>query len=332
MCLGELGIGRLEGTAELGLALVALVLLGAAAGRWAEGAGMARGRLEFLVSRVALPALVFVVVAEARIEQIAAFPFVLAVMVASYLTFMVMFVVAVTVAASRPGEAAMQGAAAGYGGIGYLGVPLVQALFGSGAALAAVLMLVSVTLLHAVLLPALHVLARPRRPPRAALQGLGAIVADPLLAAAAAGAAFAWSGAAVPAIVAGLLDYLTAAVVPMALFAFGASLVRAGVARADWKVAVAALVKLVASPFITLSLLLAVGGYGEEWLAPAVLVAAMPTAVQVERLAGRWNVYAGGASSCVAVTGLVSLVTLPLTVWLLGEGAIAATAGFLFGR
>jgi hypothetical protein len=327
----------LQGTAELGLALVALVLLGAVAGRWAEraaasGANVARGRLEFLVSNVMLPALVFAVVGEARIDEIASFPFALAGMAASYLAFMVMFVVAATLAASRFAEATMQGAAASYGGIGYLGVPVVYALLGSQAALAAVLMLVSVTLLHAVLLPVLHVLARPRAPARATLRGAGAIVADPLLAAVAAGTAFAWSGAAVPAVVAGLLDYLTAAAVPMALFAFGASLGRGGVASADWKVAVAALVKLVASPFITLSLLLAVGGYGEAWLAAAVLVAAMPTAVQVERLAGRWNIYAGGASSCLALSGLVSLFTVPLTVWLIGEGAIGATAAFLFGR
>ncbi len=117
--------------------------------------------VNMLAGYVTLPALAFNIVMEAGVAPESWLDFAMAAMLATYLTFLVMFVVSVAVGKARFLIATMQGVAASFDHIGFLGIPLAHTLYGTEAALAVLVMLVSARMMHALLFPVLVLLARP---------------------------------------------------------------------------------------------------------------------------------------------------------------------------
>jgi predicted permease len=89
-----------------------------------------------------------------------------------------------------------------------------------------------------------------------------------------------------------------------------------------WDVPVLVLIKLVVHPVVALSLLIAFGPFDPAWVKTAVLMAALPPALNVFVLARQYDAWAEPASASVLIGTLASVATLTTVMWLVQQGAI----------
>ncbi|MCZ7599006.1 MAG: AEC family transporter [Gammaproteobacteria bacterium] len=180
-----------------------------------------------LVLYFALPALLFSTMARSDLAARFEGDFVTAYTVVSVLLFAVAFlVVRVTFSLGRS-EAAIQAMGSVYGNTGYMGLSIVVVMLGQPASVPVVLSLV-IDLAVMVPLTAAIVESGDPRSGRGVVHGaaaaLRANLRNPLIVAAAAGAAWSLLELPMPGMLDGFLDLLGAAAAPCALFAMGSSL------------------------------------------------------------------------------------------------------------
>ena len=83
-----------------------------------------------------------------------------------------------------------------------------------------------------------------------------------------------------------------------------------------WEVPLVVLVKLLLHPLLALLLLSALGPQPESWVYTAVLMAALPPALNAFIIARQYDTWVQQASSAVLLGTLLSVVTLTGTMWL----------------
>jgi hypothetical protein len=322
----------LDNTVELGAALLILVLLGFVTGQLLGRGRTASGVLEALVGHVAVPALIFMIVSDARIEDIGSISFVLAAAFAFYLTFMVMFVVAVVAGRAPVGEATIEAAAASHGSAGLIGIPLAAILFGFEAALGAVLVFATGVVVEALSVGVIQVAVRPGLARRALWSLVRSVALDPKMLAVGAGVVAAEFTPTLPAIAVNALDILGQGALAMAFLALGARVGRGERGRIGPEAPIIALVKLVVSPAVMLAVLIGFGGFDRVWISLAVLLAALPSAPGLAATARRFEADPAGPQAAVRVTTIVSLVTVPALALALAHGAVPLSTSELLAQ
>lgn len=274
--------------------------------------------LNAFVFYVSLPALLVGQLAQAPVERLLDWRFVLVFYGASVLVYGGFLAVSL-LRGDTLGVAAMRGLTAIFGNWGYMGIPLLLQAFGSEGAVLAVL---AVLLDNIVSVPVTVGLIEASRG-GAGLAGVGrtlrSVGRNPLVLATLAGVSLALSGLALPLPVAGFLDLLGSAAAPCALFALGGTLVDAPKGEARGEVAVVSLARLVAHPALVAA--------GAFWLVAmpthlaqaAVLVAALPTGATCFVVGQRYGVYALRASTMVLATHVFGVFTLTVLIaWFSG--------------
>jgi predicted permease len=83
-----------------------------------------------------------------------------------------------------------------------------------------------------------------------------------------------------------------------------------------WEVPFAIAIKLVVHPLLALTLMSLLGPFAEVWVYTAVLMAALPPALNVFVFARQYNVWVEQASSSVLFGTLISVATLTTVMWL----------------
>jgi predicted permease len=83
-----------------------------------------------------------------------------------------------------------------------------------------------------------------------------------------------------------------------------------------WEVPLLATIKLVVHPTIVLVLLSLLGPFAESWMSTAVLMAALPPALNVFVMARQYDTWVSQASGSVLFGTLVSVVTLTAVMWM----------------
>jgi predicted permease len=306
------------------LPIFAVIAVGVVAGRWERFGERTAAVLNDLVYWVALPALIFASVAEADVSAGVPGSAVVASVGVVLLAYGLGWLTARL--ARRPaGEANAVGLVAGWGNVGYLGIPLTVAVLGPATAFAASL---TSTLHTAVAIAVFLVVATLDRrggeeessAPLAALLARR-VLGNPVVLGIAAGAVFAVTGARLPEPVAATVELLAAMAAPGGLFALGI-LLRG--ALTSLRGAGGQLVPLVAAVVIKLVVmpLLAAGavrllGVPAPWGAVLVVMAALPDAATVFVLTAQYRTWYRESTAVVVVTTVLSLVTLPLAVLVL---------------
>jgi len=238
--------------------------------------------------------------------------------------------------AAAPGvdlkNAAFGALVAAFPNTGFMGVPLLVALFGERAAGPVIGTVLTDLILTSTLCIAI---AQPQRgdavaPPAsrlsATLRSLRGAMTNPLPWAIALGALSAASGLALPGPLAQIVKMLADAASPVALFTIGAVLWRAGQhahTRTPPRLYVpVALVKLLAHPLVVGSLgLLArragvpVSGFG---LMVLMLAAALPSASNVSLLAERYGADNGRIARIIMASTVLAFASFSLLAWWLG--------------
>ena len=168
------------------------------------------------------------------------------------------------------------------------------------------------------LVPFLMALAAPDRKPLSAmaLDVAKKIVLHPFIIATVLGVAAAAAHFQAPVALDRLMEFLQNAAAPCALFALGVTVALRPLQKMPWEVPLVVLVKLVLHPLLALLLLSALGPQPESWVYTAVLMAALPPALNAFIIARQYDTWVQQASSAVLLGTLLSVVTLTGTMWL----------------
>ncbi len=148
------------------------------------------------------------------------------------------------------------------------------------------------------------------------------VLLHPVLLATALGLVFLAFGIRLPEAVETALSVLGAAAPAAALFALGLALSFRPLGRPSLEMPAVVLAKLVVHPFIAYLLLSWVGGFDRIWVSTAVLLAALPPALDVLSMAQRYRVPADRAATAIGVAMIASVVTVTVALILLVNGLL----------
>jgi malonate transporter len=306
--------------AEILLPMFGLMLLGFAAvrGRLLDGAGV-RGLVLFVFT-FSIPSLLLTSMAGLDFPPEIDGSFLGAFYAASLAVYALGLVVGRGLFGRPLADQAIFGMSAAFSNLVMVGIPVVLTALGPEAALP---MMIIVGFHSATFMPLTVLLIQGGRgggggAGKRAARAVVDAARNPIIGGIALGLLINLSGLGIPTPVGKILDLLAATAVPCALFAMGASLagyplmgdVRPALLLSGLKLVVhPALVWLIGGPLL---------GVDGAWLSVAVLMSAMPTAVNVYLFGARYDAASGVAARTVLLTTIGSVLTLSVVLTLLG--------------
>lgn len=314
---------------NLALPFFGLIFIGFACGKWRRIPDEGLAWMNFFILYVALPALFFRILSKTPFEQLAQVDFVIACVLASASAFTIAYVISLILLRGNLAEATVAAVAGGFGNVGYMGPGLTLAAIGPEAAVPAALFFTFDVLLMFTLVPLLMAFSGSANLNlgRALLEVTRGVFLNPLLIAAALGAAAAALQWEPPEAVDRLLQFLYTSAAPCALFALGVTVALRPLERMPWEVPLLVAIKLVVHPILALLLLGWFGPFGEVWINTAVLMAALPPALSAYVFARQYDAWIEQASSAVLIGTIASVATLTAVMWLVQTHALTHLLG-----
>jgi len=315
---------------NLALPYFGLIFIGFACGKLKQIPDTALAWMNFFIVYVALPALFYRILAQTPLEQLARLDFIFATTLATFWAFVVSFVIGMAILRGNIGQSTIAGLAGSYGNIGYMGPGLALATLGPQAAVPVALIFCFDTLLLFSLVPFLMALANPQQKSIGAttIEVARRIVTHPLVIATAVGIASAAVHFQPPVAMERLLQFLQNAAAPCALFTLGVTVALRPLKKIPWEVPFLVAVKLALHPLLAFLLLSLFGPFEQSWVYTAILMAALPPALNVFVFAQQYDTWVEQASGAVLVGTLISVLTLTSVMWMVKTNTLPA---LLFG-
>jgi len=324
----------LVGLLDLLAPFFGLIALGYACGKIVTRPAGGLAWMQFFLIYVSLPCLFFRLIADKPLSELANWPFIAVTTLSTYIAFSLAFAVGLFKSRDMP-QAVMQGVAGSYSNIGYMGPPLVLAALGPAASPPVVLIFVFDSLLLFSLVPFLMAVAGVEKKSMLATAGEVAfrIATHPFNIATVIGVAasyFMWTP---PSAIDQMTLWLSNAAAPCALFLLGVTVAlrptpkaEPGAAKAPRaipvEVPILVFIKLVVHPLIVWVLLSVVGDFAPPWVFAAIVMAALPPALNIFVISTQYGVGVERASACVLVGTIASVVTLTGFLWLIETGIL----------
>ncbi|MGO4705298.1 AEC family transporter [Microvirga sp. 2MCAF38] len=279
--------------------------------------------MQFFLIYVALPCLFFRLIADKPLAELTNWPFVTATTIATFCAFTLSFGAGWKHTRDVP-QSVMQGVAGSYSNIGYMGPPLVLSAIGAEASPPVVLIFVFDNLLLFSLVPLLMTVAGVEK------RGLGAtirhiiwrVVTHPFNVATALGVTASYCRLPLPMAADKMVTWLSGAAAPCALFILGVTVALRPLIRIPGEVPALVFIKLVLHPFAVWVLLSAIGDFGPVWTYAALIMAALPPALNIFVISTQYNVGVERASACVLIGTLASMVSLTTLLYLIKIGVV----------
>jgi predicted permease len=308
---------------NLALPYFGLIFLGFACGKLQRIPDTGLAWMNFFIIYVALPCLFYRIVAKTPLEELTRISFVVATSLATTIAFAIALGISL-LARERLQNATIAGLAGGYGNIGYMGPGLALSTLGPEAAAPVALIFCFDSILLFSLVPLLMALAGTEKKSLAesALLVVKRIVLHPFIVATVLGVVSAALHFEPPVALDRLMQFLQNAAAPCALFVLGVTVALRPLQRMPWEVPVIVLVKLTLHPVIVLAALSLFGPFPQAWIYTAVLMAALPPALNVFILARQYDCWVEEASSSVLIGTLISVLTLTSVMWLVKSGLL----------
>ena len=309
---------------NLALPFFGLIFIGFACGKIKQIPDTALAWMNFFIVYVALPALFYRILAQTPLEQLARVDFVFATTLATFWAFAVSFAIGMAIRRGNIAESTIAGLAGGYGNIGYMGPGLALATLGPQATVPVALIFCFDTLLLFSVVPFLMALSQPLQMSVAAtaVDVVKRIVTNPLVIATAVGVASAAVHFEPPVALERLMQFLQNAAAPCALFTLGVTVALRPLKKMPWEVPFLVAVKLLLHPVLMFLLLSLFGPFEQSWVYTAMLMAALPPALNVFVFARQYDTWVEQASSAVLIGTLVSVVTLTSVMWMVKTGTL----------
>ena len=321
--LQQLKFEPVQAILNVAFPIFGVILAGYLAGHWRILGGEATTALNAFVSYFALPVLFFVTLARTPVAAVLDPALMVGFGAAVAATFAVGMASTrlVSQGTRKAGLAAMslQGIAASWGNVGYMGVPLCLAAFGEAGlppAMLAVIVTSVIAMVFGVMLIELEV-AAGHGPLRTFVKAAFNVARNPLPMSIALGIAASAVSLPIPTPVEKWLDLMGSAAAPCALFAIGLFLsdksIKSGLAEAG----LATLIKLLLQPLLAALILPWFIDLGSVAGRVALLMAALPTAANAFVLAKQFDISVEQNTASVLLSTAFSVVTVSaLLVWL----------------
>lgn len=274
--------------------------------------------MNFFIIYVALPALFFRIVARTPFEELNNVAFVAATTLATALAFALSFGIGLAIRRGQIAESTVAALAGSYGNIGYTGPGLTLGTLGPAAAAPVALIFCFDTILLFSLVPFLMAMAgtRSQSVGATALAVVKRILLNPFIMATLAGVLAAALRVEIPVALDRLMEFLQNAAAPCALFTLGLTVALRPIDKMPWEVPCLVPVKLLVHPILAMLTLSLLGSFSESWVYTAILMAALPPALNVFITARQYDVWVAQASGSVLLGTAVSIVTLTGFMWL----------------
>lgn len=217
-------------------------------------------------------------------------------------------------------KAAISGLSSAYSNTILLGLPLILKAYGDAGAVP-LFIVVSVHLPLMSFIGALHVEAARGESTsmkmllRETFKGL---MRQPILIGILAGLAFRQTGLELPGAVDRIVESISAGAIPFALFAMGLTLKRYGLFGDLPAASLIVTVKLIVHPLIVWALAALVLELPPVWIGVATVFAAAPTGINPYLWASRYGVGVGAVSSAIAMSTMLSAITITVVLVALG--------------
>ena len=202
---------------------------------------------------------------------------------------------------------------------GFVALPILHAIFGHKAMLPAALANIVVIIIFIISMTILdNIQKNDSKDRKSAWIKIKDNLKNPIVSSTLLGIAFAASPFKLPVIVADYLNFLAAAMTPVALFAIG-MLIRVESFRDNSATIIfASIFKLIAMPALIFTFAHLIGLHPLLTVA-ATIAAAVPTAKTVYIIAGKYNQSADMVTSVISLTTLLSIVTLIIWLFILSH-------------
>jgi predicted permease len=309
---------------NLALPYFGLIFLGFACGKGKRIPDTGLAWMNFFIIYVALPCLFYRIVAKTPLQQINNIPFVVGTTLATYAAFATSFAIGMVIRRGQMAESTIAGLAGAYGNIGYMGPGLALSTLGAQATVPVALIFCFDNILLFSAVPFLMALAGTERKSfgATALEVVTKIALHPFIVATALGVASAAIHFEPPVALDRLMQFLQSAAAPCALFTLGVTVALRPIEKMPWEVPFLVFVKLVLHPVAALLILSVLGPFDEVWLYTAVLMAALPPALNVFILSRQYDTWVEQASGSVLFGTLTSVVTLTTVMWMVKMHAL----------
>ena len=301
-----------------------LIFLGVIAGKAAKLPESGLAWMNVFIIYIALPALFFQLLSKTPVEQLTNVAYVAATTFATYTLFAVAFCIGVLATRGNVAESTILGIAGAYSNVGYMGPGLTLAVLGPAAAVPTALILCFDNMLMFTLAPLMMAVSGTEkdRLGKTLLKIAFRVLTHPLNL-----ATFAGVGAAVaefqpPQAIDTMLEFLSGAAAPCALFAMGVGVALRPVGRFPVELPAVLAVKLVVHPVLIYLLLTWIGGIDPLWIATAILMACLPPATNVFVIAQQYNTYVQRASGFVLIGTIVSVFSVTGFIWVISNDVL----------
>lgn len=309
---------------NLALPYFGLIFIGFACGKTRGLPESGLAWMNFFLLYVSLPALLFRIMSETPFSELNNPPFLIATTLATVSAFVLAMVAGRIIGDLSLRKATMAGLAGAYGNIGYMGPGLALAVLGSKAAAPTALIFCCDSIFLFTIVPLLMALTDREHPSFLHAVGIAArqIVLNPLIMSAVLGALVAALHIPLPTALDRTLLFLQNAAAPTALFVLGVTVALRPFDRVPWEVPGVIAIKLLIHPLIVFGLMLLFGPFAQPWAATAVLMAALPPALNVFVMARQNNTWIEPASVAVLIGTFASVVTLTSVMWFIQSGRL----------
>lgn len=279
--------------------------------------------MQFFLIYIALPCLFFRLIADKPLDELTNWPYVIGTTLATYCAFALSFAAGWWFTRDMP-QAVMQGVAGSYSNIGYMGPPLILAALGPAASAPVVLIFVFDNLLLFSLIPLLMAIAgvEKKHPLRMAGEVVFKVVTHPFNVAVMLGVLFSMYQMRLPTTLDTMTEWLANAAAPSALFLLGVTVALTKATAMPREVPYLVVIKLIIHPLLVWVLLSSLGTFDPMWVFAAIVMAALPPALNIFVISTQYNVGVERASACVLMGTIVSVFTLTAFLWLIRTGRL----------
>ncbi len=293
-----------------------LIGLGFLCGKLVERPEAGLAWMQFFLIYVALPCLFYRLIADKPLDELANWPFIAATTFSTACAFLLSFVTGWRYTRDLP-QSVMQGVAGSYSNVGYMGPPLILGAIGAAASAPVVLIFVFDNLFLFSVVPLLMSMAGVEKLSLSATirRIVWRVVTHPFNVATAIGITASYLHVQLPQPVDQVVTWLSGAAAPCALFILGVTVALRPLRKVPGEVPALVFIKLLLHPFLVWVVLSAVGDFGQTWTYAAIVMAALPPALNIFVISTQYNVGVERASACVLIGTLASMLTLTAVLY-----------------
>ncbi|MEZ5537465.1 MAG: AEC family transporter [Thiolinea sp.] len=307
---------------NLSLPLFGLVLLGWLAAKWKKIPESGLAWMQFYIIYVALPALFFQILRATPIEQLTNFTYIAGTTGTTLGIFALAFIIGRVLQKNKTTVATMQAVAGSYSNIGYMGPALTLPALGEAAVVPTALILCFDNAMLFTLVPILMAMGMDDNQEGILKVLYKRVLLHPFILATIAGISAAYIQLEIPQALDQILTNLKNSAAPGALFTMGVVIAHQKASLKSMDIGILLLIKMIVHPLLVYFVLQWIGITDPVWIQTAVLMAALPPALNVFVLAQHYGVYVQRSSSIVLLGTLIAAITVTALLYILKSGWI----------